>query len=59
MKTFTVLGEHKLQFRAEAFNAANIANFYLPVVNVDVNNAGTITRAQPGREVQLGLKYVF
>jgi hypothetical protein len=59
MKIFTLPREQKLQFRAEAFNAPNIPNFYLPVVNVDVSNAGTITRAQPGRELQFGLKYIF
>ncbi|MBI3207425.1 MAG: TonB-dependent receptor [Candidatus Solibacter usitatus] len=59
LKTFTLPREYKLQFRAEVFNVPNIANFYLPVANVDVSNAATITRAQPGREVQLGLKFLF
>ena len=59
MKNF-VLGERrKLQFRAEVFNAPNIANFFLPVANVDVANAGSISRARAGREIQMALKYIF
>ena len=59
MKNFTLPHEQKLQFRVELFNAANYANFYLPVATVDSTNAGTITQARPGRSIQLGLKYLF
>ncbi|MGH9844601.1 MAG: TonB-dependent receptor domain-containing protein, partial [Blastocatellia bacterium] len=59
MKNFVLVREQKLQFRFEVFNAPNIANFFLPVVNVDVTNAGTISRAREGREIQLALKYIF
>jgi hypothetical protein len=59
MKNFLLPAEQRLQFRAEVFNAPNVADFFLPVANVDVTNAGTITRARPGRTIQFGLKYIF
>ncbi len=58
-KNFSFSERQKLQFRLEVFNAPNIANFFLPVVNVDVSNAGSISRARAGREIQLALKYIF
>jgi hypothetical protein len=48
-----------VQFRCEAFNALNRANFLTPIVNVDVPNAATATRARPGRSMQLALRYSF
>ena len=59
MKNFVLAREQKLQFRFEVFNAPNVANFFLPEINVDVPAAGTITRAAPGREIQFALKYIF
>jgi len=58
-KNFIFSERQKLQFRLEVFNAPNIANFFLPVVNVDVANAGSISRARAGREIQMALKYLF
>lgn len=48
-----------LQFRAEIFNIFNNVNFQLP--NNDINSLGfgQIEAAQPGRIVQLALKFMF
>jgi hypothetical protein len=59
-KQFPMLWEgHALEFRAEAFNATNRTNFLPPVSNRSANNFGVLNSAQPAREVQLALKYVF
>jgi hypothetical protein len=59
MKVFRGFGEqHRVQFRAEFFNAFNHPNFGLP--NAQVGNAafGTI-RSADNREMQFALKYIF
>jgi hypothetical protein len=59
-KYFTIREGHRLQFRAETFNALNHPNFLSP--NVTANNAslfGTISAAQPGRQMQLALRNSF
>jgi hypothetical protein len=61
MKTFALPWEgHRIQFRAEAFNAFNHVNLYNPIL--DINNTaqfGEFQAAQPGRVVQLSLRYSF
>lgn len=60
VKNFGLTESTSIQFRAELFNIFNHANFGLPVNDVnDVANAGKIQRAQPGRLVQFGLKFLF
>ncbi|MBM3739937.1 MAG: hypothetical protein FJW39_29610 [Acidobacteria bacterium] len=51
----------ELQFRAEAFNIANRANFRLPNFNIGVAAGGTITNTLTGfgRQVQMVLKLEF
>jgi Carboxypeptidase regulatory-like domain/TonB-dependent Receptor Plug Domain len=58
-KNFKISEQHNLQFRWEVFNFMNRANFGLPVRDVDVPNAATITTADPGRSMQFGLRYSF
>jgi hypothetical protein len=50
---------HALQFRAEAFNLPNRANFGQPDARVDQPTAGRISSAAPGRRIQLAVKYRF
>jgi hypothetical protein len=48
-----------MQFRWEAFNATNHTNFRLPVNNLSLANAATITGANGSRNMQFGLRYQF
>ncbi len=48
-----------LQFRAEAFNVANRANFDLPDAVFGSGTYGRILSAQPPRHLQLGIKLFF
>jgi hypothetical protein len=50
-----------VQFRAEAFNLFNRANFRLPEnVTLDTPNIGVITRtATTSRQLQFGVKFIF
>ena len=61
MKSFRLPFEgHRLQFRAEAFNAFNHVNFYNP--SLDINSTSTfgeLQSAYPARVVQLSLRYTF
>jgi len=61
MKTFSLPWEgHRLQFRAEAFNAFNHVNLYNPIL--DINNTaqfGEFQAAQPARVMQMSLRYAF
>jgi hypothetical protein len=50
---------HTLQFRAEAFNASNTANFSAPAAGIGTPTAGRITAAADPRRIQFALKYVF
>lgn len=49
----------RLQFRAEAFNAFNIVNFWNPGTVVGAANYGRITGADGGRVIQFALKLYF
>ncbi len=50
---------HEIQFRFEAFNATNTANFGRPATGVGTPAAGTINSADDPRRIQFALKYVF
>jgi hypothetical protein len=47
------------QFRAEAFKTFNQVNFKPPASTAGSPGFGTITAANPGRNVQLGLKFYW
>lgn len=61
-KTFSVLSEHKLdaQFRVEAFNAFNKAQFGRVNSTIGSTSTGSITYdAVSPRNLQIGLKFIF
>jgi hypothetical protein len=61
LKDFRITESTKLQFRAEAFNALNHANFGADGVITHVNDSrfGQVTSASEGRDVQFALKFLF
>lgn len=58
-KTFRITEGHRITFRLEAFNALNHMNPSNPTASVANVNFGRILNGSGGRNVQLGLKYVF
>jgi hypothetical protein len=58
-KQFHIRERFRTQFRWETFNVFNRANFQQPANALDKANAGTITNAAPGRQMQLGLRCTF
>jgi hypothetical protein len=60
LKSFHFTERVGLQFRFEAFNAANHLNLGAPDVSVISSNFGKITSARNNmRELQFGLKIFF
>ena len=49
----------QMQFRWEAFNAFNRANFNNPTTNIQSGDFGLVTVAQPGRSMLFGLRLDF
>ncbi|MBV8904078.1 MAG: TonB-dependent receptor, partial [Acidobacteriia bacterium] len=58
-KNFAVTEWSNLQFRWEIFNVLNHPNFGLPIKNIDVLNAATLTSAGSPRLMQFALRYSF
>lgn len=58
-KDFAVTEGSNLQFRREISNAMNHPNFGLPIKNIDVANAATLTTVGSGRLMQFALRYSF
>ncbi len=50
---------HNLQFRAEMFNFPNTPIWNAPINQLTNVNFGRILSAQPGRQIQLALRYQF
>jgi hypothetical protein len=59
LKNFNFKESQRLQFRIEAFNLLNHANFDLPDIFFGSPTFGRVSSAQSPRRVQLGVKYVF
>jgi hypothetical protein len=58
-KQFRVWNEHRLLFRADAFNLPNRANFFNPDSNINSATFGRITSSDIPRQLQLSLRYQF
>jgi len=58
-KDFRITEALKLEFRSEFFNIFNTPSFGLPNRNVDTAQAGIITYARDGRQIQFALKLLF
>jgi hypothetical protein len=59
LKNFKFTESKNLQFRAELLNIFNHANFGVPVNDMNSPNTREIQTSQPGRLVQLALKFLF
>jgi Carboxypeptidase regulatory-like domain/TonB dependent receptor len=59
IKNIPIRERMNLQFRAEIFNIFNNVNFQLPNNDINSPGFGQIEAAQPGRIVQLALKFLF
>jgi hypothetical protein len=58
-KSFTIVGQQRLQFRWEMFNALNTVSWNNPNTTLGNANFGRITSARDARSMQLSLKYLF
>ena len=58
-KQFQLSERAKAQFRWETFNTTNHTNFQLPADALDKSNAGSITKANASRVMQVGLRLQF
>jgi len=58
-KQFRIKGDVRLQIQADFFNAFNNVNFGNPATNLSGAGFGTISSAQPARNIQLGARVMF
>lgn len=59
LKRFKVREKKDLQFRWEVFNLLNQTNFWDTKTTFDSATFGAISSAQPSRQMQVGLKFIF
>jgi hypothetical protein len=62
LKSLALTESKSLQFRVEAFNAFNHAQFYGPSAvdgNINSSTFGQVLSAAPPRLVQVGAKFIF
>ena len=58
-KEITLREPARVQFRAEAYNLMNAANFNIPNRTAFTANFGRVSSAQDSRQLQFALKLVF
>ncbi len=58
-RNFKITETTRLQFRAEAFNIFNRANFIIPVGVLGAANFGKLLAAEDARQMQFALKLYF
>ena len=58
-QAFWVNGRGQIMLQREVFNSLNHVNFDLPYNTVDSAQNGQIYSAEPSRQIQLGLKFIF
>jgi hypothetical protein len=58
-KNIHIMESNELQFRAELFNVLNHTNFRLPDSDISSPTFNQIQAAQPAREIQVALKFLF
>jgi hypothetical protein len=59
LKSWAITESSSVQFRFEAFNVLNHANFLIPINDMASQNFGRITQASAPRVFQAGLKFLF
>jgi len=59
LRNFSIREDSKVQFRAEIFNAFNHPNFGLPAHTFGGPGFGIVSASDPGRRIQLGLRFVW
>jgi hypothetical protein len=59
LKNFKVTESMQIQFRAELFNILNRTNFHLPDSDISSPTFNYILEADPPRQVQFALKFMF
>ncbi len=59
LRDFRLTERARLQFRLEAFNAFNRANFSMPGTVLGAAGFGTITSTEDPRQVQIAVKFYF
>ena len=59
LKNFRVAESMQIQFRAELFNILNRPNFHLPDPDISSPTFNDILEANPPRQVQFALKFMF
>ena len=59
LKNFKVTESKQIQFRAELFNILNRTNFHLPDCDISSPTFNYILEADPPRQVQFALKFMF
>ncbi len=56
----TLIGDnHRVEFRAEFFNAFNQAHFFVPNSRVNSSAFGRSTQTHQARQIQFGIKYYY